>query len=199
MSDTPLPIPSNTVPSGHARQGDIAILDRRQPLPPCCILSGVPASRTVWCLFHWQQDTLYGGSSPTEAFLRSIRYYVYHIPKAVLRLPVSEQLRRRRRIAWTLCALTVVLVVATIAALLAAQRWISDMPRGARRDELNAWVVPAIALGGWAGIALLAYTAYRIMPALTVRLKVQRIDKTHVWLTGAAPEFLQALSGDSPE
>lgn len=58
-----------------------------------------------------------------------------------------------------------------------------------RRRRVN--VARPLSNGLLTGLASIG--SYYIMPMPTVRLKPVRITQTHIWLTGAAPEYLAQL------
>jgi hypothetical protein len=53
--------------------------------------------------------------------------------------------------------------------------------------------VPLVTVGGFVPLMATALGSYYIMPHVTVRLKPERIDDQHIWLAGAAPEYLAQL------
>jgi hypothetical protein len=52
---------------------------------------------------------------------------------------------------------------------------------------------PVAALGGFALTAIPFLASYKIMPMPTVRLKPVRVTSEHVWLAGAAKEYLDQI------
>lgn len=178
---------------GHGRLGSTAVISRTEPLPDICILSGEPATRRITCLFHWKTSNFEAGVSEIETLLRGLVYYVKDVPKALLKLPLSDRLLRRRRLAWVLVSLSVIITIATVVGLLLGQQWINALPPGPNKKSLNDLLIPGIALGGFIGMLTSALVASRIMPMLTVRLRAVQITETQVLLAGAAPEFLDHL------
>jgi len=185
LSEVPLP--------GHWRYGDLAIVSRTDPLPETCILTGVPTTRRIRCLFHCKVSNFQAGLSPAETILRGLVYYFRDIPKATLRLPVSDVLIRRRWIASSFLALSVLITIATVVGLLVGQQQVNLLPAGPDRKLWNDVLIPAIALAGFAGMMGTALLGSRLLPSLTGTLKPQQITETHVVLSGASPEFLKAL------
>lgn len=179
--------------TGHGWDGTVAILDRRLPLPDRCILSGESTQRKVSYLFHWKRDLFYAGSSPVEALFRGVIFYFGNVPKATLALPLSRKLDWNRKLAWVLVGIAMLFAVATVIGLLVGQERINAMPAGPDKTFLNDWLIPGIALLGFAGIMAPSAIAYQIMPMPTKSLKVLQITESHVWLAGVAEEFGQAL------
>ena len=173
--------------SGAWRDEDLVVVLRGTPLPPLCLLSGEPATRTVKCYFHWQTRPASGGLGGL------IRHYIQDVRKVWLDIPLSDRLLRRRRIGWALFALTAVLAIATLAGLVISQMQIARMPKD---PEMRWWKdigVPAIAAGGFLLTLLAALSSYKVMPMPTQRLRAVRIDDACVWLSGAAPGYLAQL------
>lgn len=108
-------------------------------------------------------------------------------------MPLADSLMQRRRIGWLLFGVTAVLAVATIAGLIGAQYYTASLPAGEAQKAWKLLGVPAIALGGFLLTALAMCGSYYTMPMPTVRLKPVRINSTHIWLAGAAPEYLAQL------
>lgn len=192
--------PGEMIPSdGHFRDANVAVIDRRCPLPDVCILSGAAASRRVRVLFHFRATHLIGGTGHADTLLEGLRYYFQDVPKALLQLPMADALCRRRAWGWFFLVLTFVMAVATIVGLIVSQQAIDALPAGPQKKSLNDWLVPTIAFGGFALLAVCSAFSYYIMPMPTVRLKVHNITETHVWLEGAAPEFLDALDDQAAQ
>jgi hypothetical protein len=170
------------------REGDLVVARRDQPLPPLCLLSGRPASRRVPCLFHWRDRLPSSGGAGGL-----VEHYVRDVWKAPLAIPLADHLILRRRIGWTLCGLAALLAVGTIMGIIAAQNFAHSLPAGPEKKWWRDLGVPLVTVGGFIPLMAAALGSYYIMPHLTVRLKPQRIDDKHIWLAGAAPEYLAQL------
>lgn len=174
-------------------------IDRSLPLPDICILTGEPTSKRIRCLFHWQVTTFHAGAGPIQAIVEGLRFYVQDVPKAVLQVPVSESVYRRKNLALMLIGVAVLATVATCLGLLFGQQWIDAMPKGPQKQQLNDFLVPAIAVGGFAIILPSALLANHWMPGLTTKLKVEEITATHIRLSGVCNEFHQALEASQTD
>lgn len=119
--------------------------------------------------------------------------YARDVWKVPLSVPLAENLMRRRTIGWILFGLTAWLAVSTIGLLIAVQLQIGQMPAGPEREWWKDLGVPIIAMGGVLLTCLAMIGSYKIMPMPTVRLKPVRATDTHLWLAGAAPEYLAQL------
>jgi hypothetical protein len=170
------------------REGDVLVVRREEPLPPICVFSGQPARRYVKCLFHWQERPLAGGGVGGLFW-----HYARDVWKVPLNVPLSDNLMRRRTIGWLLFGLTALLALATIGGLVGAQVYLSGLAAGPERKWWNDLGVPIIAMGGVLLTCLAMIGSYKIMPMPTVRLKAVRASETHLWLSGAAPEYLAQL------
>jgi hypothetical protein len=183
-----------TVPSIDAAvPGETVTIDRSRPVPGICILTGERTSKHIRCLFHWKTTPFHAGIGPIEALIEGLRFYFQDVPKAVLQVPVSESLYRRRNAAIVLIGVAVLATVATCLGLLFGQQWIDAMPKGPQKKQLNDLLIPALAFGGFGIIAPCALLAGRWMPGLTTKLKVEEITATHIRLSGVCTEFRQAL------
>lgn len=178
---------------GHSRKNQIAVIDRNTELPKVCVLSGVPATHQIKCLYHVQTEPFQAGVSPMETLLKGILFYFQGVPKAWLTLPVTRSIVIRRNWAVTLCGFVVLEVILVCTGLLGGQSYIDSMPAGVERKTLNDFFIPGLALVGFLIISLTAFIAMRLMPGLTTRIRAERIDETHVHLSGTHPAFLTAL------
>jgi hypothetical protein len=122
-----------------------------------------------------------------------VQHYVRDVWKAPLAIPLADHLILQRRIGWTLCTLAAILAAATIVGIIAAQRFSDSLPAGPEKKWWRDLGVPLVTVGGFVPLMATALGSYYIMPHLTVRLKPQRIDDHHIWLAGAAPEYLAQL------
>lgn len=176
-----------------AAVGETVTIARSLPLPDICILTGEQTSKRIRCLFHWKTTPFHAGVGPIEALVEGLRFYVQDVPKAVLQVPVSEALYRRKNRAIVLIGIAVLATIATCLGLLFGQQWIDAMPKGPQKKQLNDFLIPAIAVGGFGLILPSALLASRWMPGLTTKLKVEEITATHIRLSGVCREFRQAL------
>lgn len=181
-----------SVELGHKRVGSLTMIDRSRPLPEICMVTGEKATRTVKVLFHWKKNT-FGPSDPTEAIIMGLFFYLFDVPKATLRIPISASVSRRRTMGWLFTVLIAVVAVATCATLLIGQSWIDQLPKGDFKKSLNDFGVPGVAIGGFVIIASMSWFVHRTMPMLTVLLRVVEITSTHVTLDGASEVFLLSL------
>lgn len=157
-------------------------------MPPICVLSGEPSTRTVRCYFQWQERPI-----AQPSVLGLVRHYLQDVRKAAIDLPMSDRLLRRRRIGWTLFGLATLLSVGTIACLAVVQMAIPGMPDGVQKRWWRDIGVPLVAAGGSLLTGLAAWGCYAIMPMPTKRLKVGHIDRDEVRLAGASPDYLERL------
>ncbi len=169
------------------REGDVLVVRRDRPMPPVCVFTGQPAVRTVKCLFHWQEKPPAGGIGGLAL------NYARDVWKVPLAVPLADDLMRRRTIGWILFGLTAWLGISTIALLIGAQVYLGGLPAGPEKKWWNDLGVPIIAMGGVILTCFAMLGSYKIMPMPTVRLKPVRADDKHLWLTGAAPEYLAQL------
>lgn len=176
-----------------ASSRETVTIDRSLPLPDICVLTGEQTSKRIRCLFHWKTTPFHAGAGPIEALVEGLRFYVQDVPKAVLQVPVSESVYRRRNLAIILIGVAVLATIATCLGLLFGQQWIDAMPKGPQKKQLNDFLVPAIAVGGFGIILPSALLANRWMPGLTTKLNVEEITATHIRLSGVCREFRQAL------
>ncbi|MFO1002103.1 MAG: hypothetical protein U0936_17345 [Planctomycetaceae bacterium] len=100
---------------------------------------------------------------------------------------------QRRRAAWMLAGLSMLIAIVTVVTLFWGQSMINQMPAGPDKSAFNDWGIPAVALGGFAGVSCFALPAYYLMPTLTKQLHVEQITPTHVALRGTASGFLASL------
>lgn len=172
---------------------NVAWIPRGQPLPEVCVLTGEPATGRATCLFHHRKSTFSSGSQPLDTAIALVMFYWSDVPKAVVRLPVSSEIAFRRWVGFILTVLLVLTAVVTCCSLYFGQLWIHDLPKSPRRDWLNDVGIPLLAIGGFAVIATLMLIIHKIMPMLTVSLKVVDITPSHIGLSGTHPEFCKAL------
>lgn len=177
----------------HQQSDDVAWIPRDQPLPDICVLTGESATRRVTCLFHHRESTFSSGSQPIDTAISLALFYISSVPKAVLRLPVSSEVAFRRRVGLVLTVLLVLTAVVTCCGLYFGQLWIYDLPKSPRRDWLNDFGIPLLAISGFAVIATLMFVIHKIMPMLTVSLKVVDITPSHIGLLGTHSDFRKAL------
>ncbi len=181
---------NSTAPDEPAawREGDVLVVCRDRPLPMVCVLSGRPAKGYVKCLFHWHDRPL-AASGPGGVLWQ----YARDVWKVPLDVPLAGDLMRRRTIGWLLFGLTALVALATIGGLVAVQVYLGGLPAGPEREWWKDLGVPIIAMGGVLLTCLAMLGSYKIMPMPTVRLKPVRATQTHLWLSGAAPEYLAQL------
>jgi len=176
--------------------GDSVTIDRHAELPGVCVFTGETTTKRIRCLFHWKTTPFNAGTGPVESAIEGLRFYMKEVPKAAISMPVSETIYRRRNIAVCFIGVAVVAVIATCVALILGQQWIDAMPKGPQKQQLNDWLIPAVAFGGFGIIAISALIANRLMPGLTTKLKVLEITGSHVRLSGACEAFRQAVGSD---
>jgi hypothetical protein len=152
---------------GHARSGELAVIDRRIPLPPVCVLSGREAKKRITCLFHWRETVLNAGGGGFEALVSILFFYLLDVPKAVLRLPLSNVLVFRRKIGFVLVLMLIIASIATISGITISQQRINAMPEGPDRKLLNDWLVPGIAVGGFAVMMIFFWASHVLTPTIT--------------------------------
>lgn len=175
--------------------GDSVTIDRQAALPNICVFTGETTTKTIRCLFHWKTTPFNASVSPVGTAIKGLLFYMKEVPKASLLMPVSESIYRRRNIAVCLIAVTVIAAIATCVSLIVGQQWIDAMPKGPQKQQLNNLLIPAVAFGGFAIIAISALIANRLMPGLTTKLKVLEITDSHVRLSGACEAFRRAVEG----
>ena len=175
------------------REGELLVVARNQPLPELCWFTGETAQRRVTCLFHWHPRPFGGGTPGLGLVIESLRYYLQDVHKVRIDVPMTLGLYRKWVRGWIFVGISFLFAVATVVALLLVQQWIDSLPKGPERQALNTWLIPAIAFGGFALIALFSCIPYYTMPMPTARFKPTRLTDTHLWLSGLPEEFLRRL------
>ena len=176
--------------------GDSVTIDRHAELPGVCVFTGETTTKRIRCLFHWKTTPFHPGISPEGMAIKGLLFYMKEVPKAMLLMPVSETIYRRRNIAVCFIGVAVVAAIATCVTLILGQQWIDAMPKGPQKQQLNDLLIPAVAFGGFGIIAISAWIANNLMPGLTTKLKVLEITDSHVRLSGACEAFRQAVGSD---
>jgi hypothetical protein len=180
-------------PKDPSMSDEIVKISRSLPLPDVCILTGEVTSKRIRCLFHWKTSLFHAGTGPIQTIIAGIRFYLRDIPKAVLLVPVSDSVYRRRNFAFLLTGVAILATIGTCLSLYLVQKSIDAMPKGVQKKQLNDILIPSIAVGGFGTIAVSALFANRYMPGLTTKLRVEEITESHVRLRGVCKEFRQAL------
>ena len=155
-------------------------------------MTGESAICHVPHVFRWRKTPFVAGGTPWDTLLLGLVFWFRDVPKASLTIPLSRRLVGRRRLSRFLTAIVLLAAIATVAALLISQHAIDGMPKGPRRSSLNAWLVPAIAVGGWIVIASAGWGAYHLAPRWQ-GLTTLQITDTHVYLEGVAADCLATL------
>jgi hypothetical protein len=176
------------------RERNLVVIRRGHPLPPVCLLSGELATHIVRCVFHWQEQAFRPRGGHFGLIATLFWHYYKHVWKAVLDIPMSDSLWRKRRVGWIFAVLAGLFGLATAFGVFFGQLWIDTLPHGPTREWLTHVAIPCAAIGG--GVLLLAFglLSNKFMPMPTVRLKVIRITETEVWLSNVAPSYLAACS-----
>lgn len=177
------------------REGDVVVIERDQAmdLPPYCLLTGERTEKSVVCLFHKAKTLVEGGVHPLHTLLNLLQFYIHDVDRVRVRVPLAAHLYRRWIWGWWLMSGIALIAIATICGLFGLQSWIDGLPKGEAKGFYNDLVVPGVALGGFALIAVLVLITSKIMPTLTTRLKPFRVDEDHIALEGAAKEYLALL------
>jgi len=156
---------------GVWRQGPLVVMRRDAVLPDRCLKSNEPSAGRLKRKLQWHHWTVY------LALLVNVIVYIILATiisrRATIQIGLSQPWFARRRrtivIAWTTFLTGLAL---TASGLFAGPSW-----------------APWLAIAGV--LMMLGGAIYGLVAARLVAAK--RIDRTHIWLKGACPEFLDAL------
>jgi hypothetical protein len=160
---------------GCWRSERLVVMERGAELPERCVRCNAPARERITKTLYWHNPWLY---------LLLVAWLLY--------LVTALLVRKRARIAVPLCPRHLkqrrTVIAASWLAVLAGFAMIF-VAAGVASDDI-AWLFPVAGLTMLSGLFASVFAHRVLMP--------KRIDDRHVWLRGAAPEFLNSLpSGPS--